>query len=156
MKIGYCAKCERETGFQRKFGFGTFFAVICTIGWWLLALPFYPKRCNICGSDSMLAESPAPLPLTSPQPRFDSEKKCPVCAEIINLDATKCRFCGEQFDPLDVICQVGAVKEKIVAMAAAGHRRCPYCGAWDVVTAVQPKGGLGPWCPHCQRPAKLP
>lgn len=29
-------------------------------------------------------------------------KKCPVCAEIIKLEAIKCRFCGEQFDPEDV------------------------------------------------------
>ena len=29
-------------------------------------------------------------------------KKCPICAEIIKLEAIKCRFCGEQFDPEDV------------------------------------------------------
>lgn len=33
-------------------------------------------------------------------------KKCPVCAEVIKLEAIKCRFCGEKFDPDDVAQQV--------------------------------------------------
>jgi len=36
-------------GFKRTFGWGTYFAVLLTGGLWLLALPFYPKRCVGCG-----------------------------------------------------------------------------------------------------------
>ena len=150
MKTSYCFTCGKETGFQRKLGFGTFFAVLITGGLWLLSLPFYPKRCNICGNDAQLAGAPVPV---TPAPHFDSEKKCPACAEIIKLEALKCRFCGHQFDPQEVARQAAAVQEEIVARTAAGQRRCPHCGLWDVVTAVQPGGGLGPWCPHCQKPA---
>jgi|GEM_PF-6618762 hypothetical protein len=49
MKVLYCPVCEKPTGHQRKLGFGTLFAIILTLGWWLLAIPFYPKRCSICG-----------------------------------------------------------------------------------------------------------
>jgi hypothetical protein len=30
-------------------GWGTFFMVILTAGFWLLTIPFYPKRCTTCG-----------------------------------------------------------------------------------------------------------
>jgi len=33
-------------------------------------------------------------------------KKCPACAELIKLEAIKCRFCGESFDPDDVAQQI--------------------------------------------------
>jgi hypothetical protein len=151
MKTAYCPTCGKETGFQRKLGFGTFFAVILTGGFWLLALPFYPKRCSVCGGDTRLAVPPPPAEIIGP--RFDSEKKCPACAETIKLEALKCRFCGHHFDPDQVAQEVANLHEIIAAMTDSGLRRCPHCNLWDVVTAVQPGGGLGPWCPHCQKPA---
>jgi hypothetical protein len=45
-----CASCQRVTGHKRALGWGTFFAVVCTYGAWLFALPFYSKRCMICGT----------------------------------------------------------------------------------------------------------
>ena len=50
MKFYYCPHCGRETGHKRALGWGTFFAVLLTGGLWFLAIPFYPKRCIICGS----------------------------------------------------------------------------------------------------------
>ena len=45
-----CVNCNRFTGFKRALGFGTFFMVLITFGFWLLVIPFYPVRCSICGS----------------------------------------------------------------------------------------------------------
>jgi hypothetical protein len=49
MEMIFCPNCEKLTGFKRALGFGTFFAVLITAGLWLLAIPFYPKRCITCG-----------------------------------------------------------------------------------------------------------
>ena len=45
----HCSSCGRVTGHRKALGWGTFFAVLLTGGFWLLALPFYPNRCIICG-----------------------------------------------------------------------------------------------------------
>jgi hypothetical protein len=52
----YCTNCERKTGFKRALGFGTLFAVFITFGLWILAIPFYPKRCTVCNFTSYDAE----------------------------------------------------------------------------------------------------
>jgi hypothetical protein len=36
-------------GFKRALGFGTLFAILLTAGFWILTIPFYPKRCMACG-----------------------------------------------------------------------------------------------------------
>jgi hypothetical protein len=56
MEMIFCPNCNKLTGYKRSLGFGTLFAVLLTAGLWLLALPFYPKRCITCGlakSDSV-------------------------------------------------------------------------------------------------------
>jgi len=50
MKLEHCDTCGKQTMFKRHLGFGTFFAVILTAGFWLLAIPFYPIRCTQCGT----------------------------------------------------------------------------------------------------------
>jgi len=47
----FCPNCNKLTGYKRALGFGTFFAVVVTAGFWLLAIPLYPKRCIACGLD---------------------------------------------------------------------------------------------------------
>ena len=49
MELSYCGNCEKKTGHKRSTSFATFFAVIITMGIWIFAIPFYPKRCIICG-----------------------------------------------------------------------------------------------------------
>lgn len=49
MEFRYCPNCRKDTGHRRVLGWGTFFIVIVTSGFWLLAIPFYPKRCIVCG-----------------------------------------------------------------------------------------------------------
>lgn len=49
MHVTHCYVCNRPSGFSRRLGWGTFFMVILTAGFWLLAIPFYPKRCTTCG-----------------------------------------------------------------------------------------------------------
>jgi hypothetical protein len=49
MRVTCCYVCNRPSGFARRLGWGTFFMVILTAGFWLLTIPFYPKRCTTCG-----------------------------------------------------------------------------------------------------------
>ena len=49
MQMISCPNCGKLTGFKRALGFGTFFAVVLTAGLWLLVIPFYPRRCIVCG-----------------------------------------------------------------------------------------------------------
>ncbi len=152
MLVRFCPNCGRETGHQRKLGFGTFFAVIITFGFWLLAIPFYPKRCSICGSSDI---APQPTPRQPPPRQLPPEqilsmrtKICPKCAESIKFAAQKCRYCGEEFNP-DQVAQ--AVSDLQDALTTGSF--CPWCGQPGVIArAVLPDGGYGPWCPHCKRP----
>ncbi len=50
MIIKECESCKRETGHKRAFGIATLIAVLFTAGIWILALPFYPTRCIVCGT----------------------------------------------------------------------------------------------------------
>lgn len=49
MLFTYCPNCKETRGFKRAIGIGTVIAIILTGGLWLLAIPFYPKRCIVCG-----------------------------------------------------------------------------------------------------------
>jgi len=62
MRRARCEVCGTQRPFRRALGWGTFFAVCCTLGGWLLALPFYPLRCTQCGrtwEEHAASEKPA-------------------------------------------------------------------------------------------------
>jgi hypothetical protein len=50
MEYSYCPNCKKMTGHKRALGWGTFFGSVVTLGTSLGAVPFYPKRCIICGN----------------------------------------------------------------------------------------------------------
>lgn len=50
MKITHCPNCNKNMGFKRSLGWGTFFAIVLTFGFWILLIPFYPARCITCGT----------------------------------------------------------------------------------------------------------
>jgi hypothetical protein len=49
MEFKSCGNCGKDMGFKRNFGIGTLILVLVTGGLWLIAMPFYPKRCIGCG-----------------------------------------------------------------------------------------------------------
>lgn len=57
--------------------------------------------------------------------RLENEsRKCPACAETIKLQALKCRYCQERFDPKEVEALV-AERRNIWNQQAAGPITCP-------------------------------
>ncbi len=50
MKSMECKGCGKVTLHGRQFGIGTLIGVLVTGGLWLIAMPFYPVRCKICGA----------------------------------------------------------------------------------------------------------
>lgn len=51
MDIRFCPNCKQNTCYQRHIGFGTILLIIITSGAWILAIPFYKKKCKICGCE---------------------------------------------------------------------------------------------------------
>jgi len=45
-----CDVCQKRTAHKRAWGIGTLIMFLLTAGLWLLAMPFYPKRCQACGT----------------------------------------------------------------------------------------------------------
>lgn len=50
MVMKQCSNCGKLTGFKRNLGIGTIIMCFLTLGFWILAIPFYPTRCTNCGS----------------------------------------------------------------------------------------------------------
>jgi len=49
MEISFCQNCGKNTGHKRALGAGTILGAVVTGGVSLLGVPFYGKRCVICG-----------------------------------------------------------------------------------------------------------
>jgi len=143
MLIRYCSTCRQETGHQRALGWGTFFGAIFTCGISLFLIPFYPKRCIICGGQSVenvqpYAQNAAKWTPTSSGPIEETSKKCPSCAEIIKLEAIECRFCGHEFDAVDV-------RREIDTRNTLDPSFCPKCR--NANSYIDASGQL--FCPNC-------
>jgi hypothetical protein len=54
----YCALCARPVEAKRQIGVGTAVLAVLSGGLWLLAIPFYSKRCSICRSAAVSATPP--------------------------------------------------------------------------------------------------
>lgn len=53
-KADYCYHCHRSVAVKRHIGTASMFASLFTLGvWYVLVIPFYKKRCFICGSDNV-------------------------------------------------------------------------------------------------------
>ena len=50
VRVKRCVPCDKKTGHKRALGFGTFVMFVITMGFWVMALPFYPSRCVVCGT----------------------------------------------------------------------------------------------------------
>ncbi|MBF0464693.1 MAG: hypothetical protein HQK88_07975 [Nitrospirae bacterium] len=72
MVIKHCSLCDRPTGFKRSFGIATLIACGSTLGLWLFIMPFYPKRCTICGSDRTIKKQRQVTPYISDIPNDDN------------------------------------------------------------------------------------
>lgn len=149
MRFLYCPNCGKMTGHKRVIGVGTIIGGVFTAGASLNAIPFYPKRCIVCGMKSKSSDadfkpqysesyqtSEVEIENDSKSQKMDT-KKCPVCAEIIKLEAIKCRFCGEKFDPTEVARQNAdsdSWENRILCSdeACTGtigpEGKCRYCG----------------------------
>lgn len=59
MATKYCALCNRPVEARRHIGLGTVILAFVTGGLWLVAIPFYAKRCSICKSAAVSDAPPA-------------------------------------------------------------------------------------------------
>lgn len=53
MVMKYCNMCQRDVDAKRKIGAGSIIGILVTVGWWLLVIPFYGKRCPLCTGKSL-------------------------------------------------------------------------------------------------------
>ena len=58
MPTMFCNLCGRPVEARRHIGVGTVCLAVISAGVWLLAVPFYPKRCSICRTRALSPTAP--------------------------------------------------------------------------------------------------
>lgn len=61
MATMYCALCKRPVEARRHIGAGSVILALASIGFSVLAIPFYKKRCSICRSAAVSVAAPEGL-----------------------------------------------------------------------------------------------
>lgn len=114
-----------------------------------------PNLCPTCRSGTLVpawAAQVQDVPATEsalsgkPPSQGTPTKKCPACAEIIMLEAIKCRFCGEKFDPSDVAREVAQYRNRYTI----GNRI--ICSDGNCIGVIGPDGR----CKVCGRAGMPP
>jgi hypothetical protein len=85
--------------------------MLFTMGFWILTIPFYPRRCIVCGSTESVWKKDIFASKQSNRGKVylgadawdhlkgkddDATKNCPYCAETIKQAAIVCRFCNRE------------------------------------------------------------
>lgn len=56
MATAFCTLCDRHVPSKRKIGIGTLILCFFTAFFWVLVIPFYGKKCPICGNADLLSQ----------------------------------------------------------------------------------------------------
>lgn len=95
MDFLFCPNCNKKTGHKRALGMGTLIGGALTFGVSLATIPFYPKRCIVCGrktTEEDHTETASPAELTS---KLESPVVlCQMCGEPNATYDTNCIFCS--------------------------------------------------------------
>jgi hypothetical protein len=94
-KFQVCSRCKKETAhnFERKWPWFTLF--------FIPIVPIGRKRvlghCNLCGQELEISDN-----MINSVSLSDNMMKCPECAELIQIEANVCRFCGHRLSKEEI------------------------------------------------------
>jgi hypothetical protein len=130
MQMLFCPSCKRTTGFKRAYGFGTIIMVFATLGLWaLVALPFYPVRCTVCG---MPRRKALPFGGPSEERSFENIHSSVVAptsspAAISTVATARCVICNAQLLPEGKFCEQCGADLTVNRTVPLGMKACPKC-----------------------------